>query len=365
MQALIITFLCSAIIILLLIRYQHIHFDWSGDLELDGPQKFHIVAVPRIGGIGIYLAIVILVLVNAIQGNQHWQPLLLLLIAGLPAFLSGLIEDITKKVNLWLRLASCAISALIAGYIFQFWIFDVSIVPINWVLSFYPIAIIFTCFAIAGLANAYNIIDGFNGLTSMVGIIALLSIAYVAYRSNDMLIVHLCIAMTGALLGFFLWNYPRGLIFLGDGGAYLCGFWVACLTLLLIHRNPSVSPWFGLLINIYPAFETIFSIWRRVINKGRHPGVPDGVHFHSLVYRRIVKWAGINKSQLGAQSLNTNARTSPYLWLMSSIGTMPALLWWNSTMALALCVFAFIATYIFLYRSLVKFRKPYWLKNKP
>jgi UDP-N-acetylmuramyl pentapeptide phosphotransferase/UDP-N-acetylglucosamine-1-phosphate transferase len=155
MQALIITFLCPAITILLLIRYQHIHFDWSGDLELDGTRKFHIVAVPRIGGIGIYLAIVILVLVNAIQGNQHWQPLLLLLIAGLPAFLGGLIEDITKKVNLWLKLASCAISALIAGYIFQFWIFDVSIAPINWMLTFYPIAIIFTCFAIAGIANAY------------------------------------------------------------------------------------------------------------------------------------------------------------------------------------------------------------------
>jgi UDP-N-acetylmuramyl pentapeptide phosphotransferase/UDP-N-acetylglucosamine-1-phosphate transferase len=363
MQALIITFLSSAIIILLLIRYQHVHFNWSGDSELNGPQKFHLVAVPRIGGIGIFLAIAALTLINAFQGNQYWQPLSLLLIAGLPAFLSGLVEDVTKKVNLWLRLSSCAASALIAGYFFQFWILDVRITQINLILSIYPFAIVFTCFAIAGLSNAYNIIDGFNGLTSMIGIIALLSIAYVAYRSNDMLVVHLCIAMTGALLGFFLWNYPRGLIFLGDGGAYLAGFWVACLTLLLIYRNPSVSPWFGLLINIYPVFETIFSIWRRTINKGRHPGVPDGVHFHSLVYRRIVKWAGVNKNNIGDESLNANAKTSPYLWMMSSLGTIPALLWWKSTVTLVICVLIFIATYISLYRSLVRFRKPSWLNK--
>lgn len=52
----------------------------------------------------------------------------------------------------------------------------------------------------------------------------------------------------GAALGFFVWNFPAGLIFLGDGGAYLLGFLLAELSILLIYRNPAVSPIFALLL---------------------------------------------------------------------------------------------------------------------
>jgi UDP-GlcNAc:undecaprenyl-phosphate GlcNAc-1-phosphate transferase len=363
-QALIITFLTSALIILLLIRYQHIHSEWSNDSNLDGPQKFHTDIVPRIGGVGIYLALFALLFVNYLQGNSNWEYLGLLLISGLPAFVGGLSEDLTKKVKPLFRLTLTLSSALIAGYLFNFWVDDIRFEPANLLLSYLPLSIFFTCIAIAGLANAYNIIDGFNGLASMIGIIALASIAYVAFRVNDMLIIHLSLAMIGALIGFFLWNYPRGLIFLGDGGAYFVGFWIASLTILLISRNNAVSPWFALLINIYPVFETLFSIWRRLITRGKNPGVPDGVHFHSLIYRRIVKWAYVNPLNESADQRNSNARTSPYLWAISSIGTMPAVLWWDSTYAIALWTLTFILTYIALYRAIVLFKKPRWLSSK-
>ena len=67
------------------------------------------------------------------------------------------------------------------------------------------------------------------------------------------------------MLGFFVWNFPAGLIFLGDGGAYFLGFYVAELAILLLHRNPAVSPMFPLLLCIYPVFETLFSIYRRTL----------------------------------------------------------------------------------------------------
>jgi UDP-GlcNAc:undecaprenyl-phosphate/decaprenyl-phosphate GlcNAc-1-phosphate transferase len=362
-QALITTFLSSALIILLLIRYQHIHSEWSHDSKLDGPQKFHKVEVPRIGGVGLYLAILALLLINYLQQNSNWKYVGLLLISGLPAFTGGLSEDLTKKVKPIFRLLLTLSSAFLAGYFFDFWVSDIGFEPINFLLAYLPCSILFTCIAIAGLSNAYNIIDGFNGLASMIGIIALVSIAYVGFRVNDLVIIHLSISMIGALMGFFLWNYPRGLIFLGDGGAYFVGFWIASLTILLISRNSSVSPWFALLINIYPVFETLFSIWRRLISRGRNPGVPDGVHFHSLIYRRIVKWAHVNPLNESIHERNSNARTSPYLWAISSMGTIPAVLWWNSTLALVLWTFIFIGTYIALYRAIVLFKKPTWLTH--
>lgn len=134
-----------------------------------------------------------------------------------------------------------------------------------------------------GLANAYNIIDGFNGLASMVGIITLLAIAYMGFLFFDPTIIYLSLVMAGAILVFFIWNYPRGLIFLGDGGAYLIGFWIAALSILLTCRHQEISPWLALLINGYPILETLFTIYRRRFHQGKGPGQPDCIHFHTLI----------------------------------------------------------------------------------
>lgn len=59
-----------------------------------------------------------------------------------------------------------------------------------------------------------------------------------------------------------------GKIFLGDGGAYLLGYFIAEISVLLVLRNPEVSPWFPLLVVAYPVVEALFSIYRRNILKG-------------------------------------------------------------------------------------------------
>jgi UDP-N-acetylmuramyl pentapeptide phosphotransferase/UDP-N-acetylglucosamine-1-phosphate transferase len=74
---------------------------------------------------------------------------------------------------------------------------------------------------------AFNIIDGYNGLSSMVAVIILAGIAYVAFQVEDHAIMIAALAMIGALAGSLVLNYPRGLFFLGDGGAFLIGFWIA------------------------------------------------------------------------------------------------------------------------------------------
>ncbi len=140
------------------------------------------------------------------------------------------------------------------------------------------------------------------------------------------------------------------------GGAYLIGFSIACLSLLLVARNPRVSPWFAIMVNAYPIFETLFTIWRRSVHQGKNPGLPDGAHFHSLIYRRIMRWACP-----GDQSYWANAKTSPYLWVLSSVGVIPALLWWHSTPALIVSAVVFVILYNLTYRQIVTFRTPNWL----
>ncbi len=355
MSGLLAAFFSSFIATLLIIRFKNLHSHISADSDLTGPQKFHTKIVPRIGGIAIATGLLIAILLR-IKNTPNSIIEVTLLICAIPTFTIGLIEDLTKKISVRKRLFFTAISATLFVYFLQAHIVRLDIPGIDFILTIPLAGVILTIFAMTGLANAYNIIDGFNGLASMVGIITLLSIAYVGFLFADPTIVYLSLVMAGAILGFFIWNYPRGLIFLGDGGAYLIGFWIAALSILLTYRHPEISPWFALLINGYPILETLFTIYRRKIHQGKSPGQPDGIHFHTLIYRRILMNNHQDKNWFSA-----NARTAPYAWVLAGMSITPAILWWQSTPILIGACLIFTASYVWLYASIVKFRTPKWL----
>jgi UDP-N-acetylmuramyl pentapeptide phosphotransferase/UDP-N-acetylglucosamine-1-phosphate transferase len=355
MSGLLAAFFSSFMATLLIIRYQHLHHHLSADSDLSGPQKFHKKIVPRIGGVSIAIGLALAIAIKA-WNRPDADIELMLLLCAIPTFAIGLIEDLTKKISVRKRLLFTAVSAGLAVYYLQVHINRLDIPIVDLLLAMPLFGIAFTIFAITGLANAYNIIDGFNGLASMVGIITLLAIAYIGFLFLDLTIIYLALVMAGALLGFFIWNYPRGLIFLGDGGAYLIGFWIAVLTILLVSRHSEISPWFALLINGYPILETLFTIYRRKIHQGKSPGHPDGIHFHTLIYRRIL---GADPHE--REWFSSNARTAPYLWGLAGISITPAVLWWNSTPILVAACFLFAAAYVWIYARIVKFKTPRWL----
>lgn len=210
-----------------------------------------------------------------------------------------------------------------------------------------------------GIRHVIDGVNDFNSLASMCTVIMLIGLAYVAFAVDDRLIALLALAGVGAVLGFFVWNFPAGLVFLGDGGAYFLGFYVAELAILLLFRHPDVSPMFPLLLCIYPVFEALFSIYRRTWLRGAPGGMPDGAHLHSLIYRRFLRWAAGDRS---ARSLTRrNSMTSPYLWMLCSLSVVPAVLWYDSTPIQAGFIFLFGATYVFLYWRIVRFKAPRWL----
>jgi UDP-GlcNAc:undecaprenyl-phosphate GlcNAc-1-phosphate transferase len=346
---------------LVILRYGKHWGNWITD-SVDGIQKVHHNPTPRIGGVSIYLSIVV-ACAGSLWTQQPHPLAALLCLSALPLFIIGITEDITKRVGVLVRLLTAFIAGVGAFYLADVQITHLDLAWLDLALGIPMVSLCFTAFAIAGVANAYNIIDGFNGLASMVAIIALTAIGIVGLWVNDQAIMYGALWMIAAILGFFIWNYPKGHIFLGDGGAYLIGFWVAVLSILLVARNASVSPWFALLVNAYPIVETVFSIWRRRVHHGVSPGLPDAAHFHSLIYRRIMMWS---KRDLGGAHRQdshylSNAKTSPYLWLLSSIGAIPALLWWHSTSILMLATLAFILLYIYLYYRVTRKKKRFKL----
>ena len=355
----VLTFLTSLFSTLLVIRSADGHAGHSADHDLSGPQKFHSRAVPRIGGLGVFVGVL-----AGVTWAQFTQPgerssLWLLLLTGLPAFISGLAEDLTKRMSPRRRLVFTALSASLAVWLLDAVIRRTDIPGVDQLITMMPFAVALTVFVVTGVANAVNIIDGFNGLASMCVLMMLLAVTYVSFQVGDTFVVTASLITAGAVLGFFIWNFPAGLIFLGDGGAYFLGFLLAELSVLLLHRNREVSPMFPLLLCAYPIFETIFTIYRRKVVRGVATAAPDGIHLHTLIHRRMIRWSGGTTPE--RRQTVRNSMTSPYLWLLCLLSVIPAVLWWNSTPILATCLLMFIVAYVFLYRSIVRFKTPKWL----
>lgn len=330
---------------LLLVLTKH----WHGRFSLDhthGVQKFHTNPTPRIGGVGIVAGLVAAWWVAPSPAQDLIGPLLL---AGIPAFAAGLLEDVTKKVGVVTRLVATMISGFLAWGITDVALNRVGIPPLNVLLTWTPLAIAFTAFAVAGVANAINIVDGFNGLSSGTALIALTSLGAMATVQGDVALAQACMLVGVAVLGFWAVNFPWGKIFLGDGGAYLVGFALAWLAVLLLMRNPAVSPWAALLACGYPVIEVLYSMWRRWRDKVP-TGEPDQLHLHSLVKTQVI----LRTVPHWPPRLR-NAAVSPIMWLYAALpATLAVWLEGESRLVLATAFVFCVGVYHLFYRFLAR-----------
>lgn len=331
----------------LIIRYEHLHAHFSHDHTNSGPQKYHTQPTPRIGGLtvmaGLLFAGGVMLFADPITAKR---PFGLLILAAVPAFLGGLVEDITKRVGVLERLLLTMLSGAIAAWLLGAVLNRLDIPGVDQALLWLPLAVIFTAFAVGGIANAINIIDGYNGLAGGFSVIVLAAMAFVANSVGDTLVFHSALALAGAILGFLVWNWPGGKIFFGDGGAYLVGFVLAELSVLLVLRNPGISPWFPLLLLIYPVFETIYSIYRRKIENQLSPGQPDNQHLHQLIHDKIIP-----HQQLDTR-FNRNSQVAKYVWAPACVVGILACLFAGSTPALITCTAGFCVFYVINYRRI-------------
>lgn len=350
MNTLLASFFASLIGTLLVLRYRHLHIGFTGDHPFDGREKFHLAPVPRVGSIGIVLGLSAAILVGYHLDSSSVGVAKPMLIAAIPVLLSGFFEDITKQVSAKTRVFGGLVSTLLAGYLLNAWVGALQVAGLDDLIgNIFWLSVAFTCFAVVGLINAFNIIDGYNGLSGMVGVIILSAIFYVALKVSDTQIMIAALAMIGAILGFLVFNYPRGLIFLGDGGAYLIGFWIAILSILLTNRHSEISKWFPVVLVIYPVTETLFSVVRRSFLHRTGPLNPDAAHLHNLIYLKMEKWLEFPEDD---RSVARNSATSLYLWGLTTVSVVPALVFWNNVWALRMTAIVFILAYVYLYRNL-------------
>jgi len=321
---------------------------WVTDLDdLTGVQKFHHQPTPRIAGVPVFMSFFIGLWYLDLQEVDY----VFLLLASLPVFMGGSIEDIIVRVSPFKRMIS-----ILASIVMMFVFLDIRIdflgfTLVDYLLSNSIVSLLFTLLVVGGVVNAINIIDGYNGLLIGYSIAVLLAIAYVANILGDDLVIQLSLILIASLLGVFIFNFPFGKIFMGDGGAYFIGFMMAVIGLMLGNRNEEVSHWFILLLFIYPLYETSFSVYRKKIVRKTPPSQPDGYHLHMMLYKRLVKRKFFKNNKT-----MQNSMTSPFLWALSLVGIIPAVIWYDNQTMLIIWAFIFMIIYTIIYRRIVHFK---------
>lgn len=332
--------LTSFVVSILLVLTQGLHGHLSVDTQI-GIQKFHTDPTPRVGGVAIVAGAVCAYLVapQSLFKGLLWP----LLLAGVPAFAFGLLEDITKRVSVKARLFATMACGVLGYAITGLAITDVNIPGVDWLLGFTVVSVVFTAFAVGGVANAINIIDGFNGLSSGTVVIITAALAAISFSVGDIYLAGVCLVLGTTVFGFLLVNWPMGKLFLGDGGAYFVGFALAWIAVLMLARHPEISAWAPMLVCGYPILEVGFSMLRRR-RRGLGVGDPDRLHLHSLVKRRLVR-----RLFPASSNLVRNSITGATMWIAALIPALIATRWANDTPSLIagflVCAFAYSAVY--------------------
>lgn len=320
---------------------------WHGFLSLDesiGIQKIHISPTPRIGGLPIVVGLLIAVLASPKNIQLEVMPWLL---TGFPVFVLGFTEDLTKRISISARLLITIASGVFACMLTGYSLTNINVWGIDWLLQYPLFTVLFTAFAVGGLTNAVNIIDGLNGLASSMVIWALLGLALLAANLEDYLLVSTCLLLVACVLGFFVVNWPLGKLFLGDGGSYFLGFTLAWVCVLLVERHSNVSAFTALLLCIHPIIEVLYSIYRRKI-RHQHLGQPDRLHFHSLVKRRLMQRLLPHSSKIIRNSLGG--------LMVGGMSLLPAVLvqfTYSSTPISLMAVILLSILYVWYYKCMV------------
>ena len=281
--------IASLLAAVLLVVTQSWHAQYSADHAGSGPQKLHVGAVPRVGGVAIMFGFAVALITAKITlpaGELIIAPVWLILALFVP-FAVGLCEDVTQKFGPVSRLLATFVGASIAYFFCGASIVRFDVPLVDTLVALHPtVAFIFTMFCVGGIAHAFNLADGLNGLLAGLGLTASIAVATVAYLVGDTFVLASSIALAGAIGGFALLNFPRAWLFAGDGGAYLVGSALAIFLMLLCARHPTVSPWFAFVAVLYPFTDTTYSIYRRW-RAGRPIMSPDAEHLHTLLALRL------------------------------------------------------------------------------
>ena len=240
-------------------------------------RRVHKSPIPRLGGMAIFIAFLLSVVLFADITRQVRG----VLIGSVIIVIIGVFDDI-MPLRAYIKLIFQIVAALVAVYhgvvieIFSNpFVFSSTEYVFLGYLAF-PITVIW----IVAITNSFNLIDGLDGLAVGVSTISAIVMLVISFMVSDTNIAIILAALTGACLGFMPYNFNPAKIFMGDTGALLLGFVLATVSILGLFKFHAVVSFSApFLILAFPLVDTAFAFFRRLL-KGKNPMSPDRGHFH-------------------------------------------------------------------------------------
>lgn len=283
-----------------------------GQLDKPGERKIHAVPTPATGGVAIFWAVmgplVLGLLLAWFIPAETWAELFPALVGHLPGVrgqtamaaalvltaaglhVTGLVDD---RVNLG-PFVKLVIQMVAAGVLAVF--FNVRLMEMWGVVP----AVVVTVLWFTVVTNAFNFMDNMNGLSAGTAVICGGIFMAAALLNGQWFIAGLLGLVVGALLGFLVFNYPRAIIFMGDGGSLVVGYLMAFCSVRITYFEPGEAAppeaalpggWWALatpvVVLAIPLYDFL-SVTLIRLSQGKSPFKGDTQHFsHRLVRKGL------------------------------------------------------------------------------
>lgn len=289
-------------------------------------RKIHSISTPSLGGIAIFIGLVIALLIaipfaNLAQEKYFLGGTLLIFLLGVRDDLSSL----QARHKLVVQVFSASLVVFVAGIKLGGFHGLFGINTFGWYFDE-----LFTVFVIVVMTNAFNLIDGIDGLAGTIGLLVSLFFCGLFFNLGDFYTATFCLAIAGSILAFLIYNWHPSKVFMGDTGSMMLGF---ILTVLLVKflQIPAIdstlfSP-VALVLSLFilPVYDTLRVFLIRFFS-GQHPLAPDRNHIHHVLLK-----SGFNHSQATILLGGFNLLIIGLVFIFQSIGELWLILGMTTT----------------------------------
>ena len=254
-----------------------------GCLDLpDGKRKMHKAPIPYFGGLSILVGFLVSALLFSFMTmGMIPTEIFVMLVGGAGICLVGLLDDmydIRPGYKFLAQIAVAAFTVYFGGGIEYTTVWGLS-------LQLGGFSFPITVFWIVLIINAVNLIDGLDGLAGGVCALESFALFVTAIVMDSPVCAIASAAICGASLGFLPYNINGATIFMGDAGAMLIGYVMACISVFGLFKSQALfSIVVPALIFALPLMDTVLAFCRRILS-GRNPFRADKQHLHhKLLY---------------------------------------------------------------------------------
>lgn len=252
---------------------------YIGAVDKPNQRKVHQKVMPRLGGLAIFISMVIgFAIAQPFDDDIATWPILL---GATIIVITGVFDDrfeISPRVKLLGQILAAGV-VIYAGVQVE----TINL-PFGAQIEFGIFTIPFTLLWIVGITNAINLIDGLDGLAAGVSSIVLITISAMAMVMGNTFVVVMGTILLASTLGFLIYNFHPAKIFMGDTGALLLGFMISVFSILGFKSITVYSLILPIIILGVPISDTLFAIIRRIVNK-KPLSAPDKSHLHHCLLR--------------------------------------------------------------------------------